>query len=163
MAKFKANISFQPVVESINRKFALRKEKCSLHNVGGRLTIQPTGYMGAGTRKHNINGYGWVKTNYFFMRKNARSTAISQDEIVARSNFTAVAKWVTVLMKNLATLTANQEKYEQCVANQYAKCQGVSAWGYAGMRSWVFAVGMAILADGDSLPQDYALPSVTVG
>lgn len=156
--KVKSNISFMPVVESISRKFALRRETCVEKKIGDKV-VAPIKYMGSGTRTVKVAGYGAVNKNYFFMRKYQRTSPISEDEQQARINFTAVSKWVTAAMKSLQSLTQNQEKWLQASEDITKKIHGVSAAGYESMRGWMFAVAMALKTDDVPLPQDYALPN----
>ena len=154
---YKANITFMPVVESINRKFALRRETCSQTEVGDKIIKSP-GYMGAGTHERLVVGYGWVKRNYFFMRKHARSTAVTDDEQLQRSYFGSVSKWNKQVWHNLSVVTANQEKWEAAKADLSKTIKGVSAKGYTGPIGWSFAIGIAIKRDDQTLPATGALP-----
>lgn len=158
MAKeFKSNITFMPVVESISRKFALRRETCSNKTVGQK-EIGPVQYMGSGARRHFVAGLGTVKRNYFFMRKYARSTPITTEEQLNRSYFELVSKWNKKVWHNLSVLTANQEKWDQAVADLSKTIKGVSAAGYNRL-GWSFAIGMKMKANDETLPDTGALPA----
>lgn len=158
MAKeLKSNISFMPVVESISRKFALRRETCSKKKIGDK-EIGPDQFMGAGVRKHFVAGLGTVKRNYFFMRKNARSTFVTDNEQLNRSYFESVSKWNKQVWKSLSVLTQNQEKWEEALADLSKTIKGVSAAGYNRI-GWSFAIGMKIKQAGETLPANYALPA----
>lgn len=150
-----SNITFLPVVETISRKFALRRETCTL-KTSQQKESHTLSYMGSGARVKMFNG-GLVTQNYFFMRKNARQTPLSTDETMNRSNFTACAKWRSALRQDLAKISANQAKYRESL-NEHKKIKGVWAGDYS-FDGFVFAVGMAILGDGGTLPQDHALPA----
>lgn len=158
MAKeFKSNITFMPVVESISRKFALRRETCSTKTIGDKI-IAPVQYMGSGARRHFVAGLGTVTKNYFFMRKFARSTFVTDDEQLNRSYFGSVSKWNKLVWKSLSVLTQNQEKWEQAVADPSLTIKGISARGY-NSHGWSFAIGMAIKKADETLPANGALPA----
>lgn len=150
-----SNITFMPVVETISRKFALRRETCTLKTSQQKET-NTFSYMGSGARVKMFNG-GLVTQNYFFMRKNARTSALSADETTNRSNFRDVAVWRSAVRQDLSKLSANQAKYRESL-NEHKTIKGVWAGDYS-MDGFIFAIGMAILADGGTLPQDHALPS----
>lgn len=141
MKKVKSNISFMPVVESINRKFALRRETCSQKFVGEKV-IDPIKYMGAGTRTKSIAGYGSVDVNYFFMRKFARASDVSADERSARLLFGTISTAVAALMKDLNQLSSMQNMWRQAIADFSKTINGVSALG-RDFRGWVWAVQYA--------------------
>lgn len=141
MKKVKSNISFMPVVESINRKFALRRETCSEKLVGEKV-IEPIKYMGAGTRTKSVAGYGSVNVNYFFMRKFARASAVTADERTARLLFGVISKAVAALMKDLNQLSLIQNMWRQAIADFSKTINGISAYG-RDFRGWVWAVQYA--------------------
>lgn len=141
MKKVKSNISFMPVVESINRKFALRRETCSEKTVGEKV-IEPIKYMGAGTRTKSIAGYGSVAVNYFWMRKFARSSAVTTEERQARLLFGVISTAVAALMKDLNQLSRMQSMWAQAIADFSKTINGISAVG-RDFRGWVWAVQYA--------------------
>lgn len=149
-----SNITFMPVVETISRKFALRRETCTL-KTSQQKESNTFSYMGSGARVKMFNG-GLVTQNYFFMRKNARSTALSADEQTNRDNFRSVAVWRKAVKGDLSKLSANQAKYRGSL-NEHKTIEGVWAGDYS-FDGFIFAVGMAILSGGGTLPQDHALP-----
>lgn len=157
--KVKSNIAFMPVVESISRKFALRRETCSTKQVGEKI-VAPVQYMGSGTRTRKIAGYGTINKNYFFMRKYGRTSPISVEEQINRTNFLKVSKWNKALWKNLTHLTETQQKWVDACEDLSLTIKGVSAAGYETPKGWSFAIGMAILAEdqGAVLP-DGQLPA----
>lgn len=150
-----SNITFMPVVETISRKFALRRETCTL-KTSQQKESNTFNYMGSGARVKMFNG-GLVTQNYFFMRKNARTSALSADETTNRSNFTAVAIWRKAVREDLSKLSSNQAKYRESL-QQNKTIEGVWAGDYS-FSGFIFAVGMAILGNGGTLPQDHALPA----
>ena len=157
--KVKSNIAFMPVVESISRKFALRRETCATKNVGDK-EIAPLQYMGSGTRTRKIAGYGTIKKNYFFMRKYPRNSIISVDEQMNRTDFLKISKWNRALWKNLQHLTENQEKWNEACEDISKTIKGVSAAGYETYRGWSFAIGMALIKDNPQYDlTNYELPA----
>ena len=150
-----SNISFMPVVETISRKFALRRETCTLKTSQQKET-NTFSYMGSGARVKMFNG-GLVTRNYFFMRKNARSSALSAAETENRDNFRSVSIWRSGVRQDLSKLSANQAKYRESL-NEHKTIKGVWAGDYS-FDGFIFAIGMAILGDGGTLPQDHALPA----
>lgn len=155
--EIKSNITFMPVVESISRKFALRRDTCATKVIGHKQ-IGPVQYMGSGARRQNIAGYGIVRNNYFFMRKFVRSTPVTSEEQLIRSYFASVSKWNKLVWKSLSVLTQNQEKWEEACADFSKTIKGVSAKGYD-YRGWSFAIGMKIKQADETLPANGALPA----
>lgn len=143
-----SNISYMPVVEHISRKFALRKETVSKKGVSN-------GYMGAGVRYKVVDGES-MKVNYFFMRKNARTSALSSGEIQAQNRFINAQKWVKAAQEDLGAITDNQIKYRECRYNG-KKIKGISAKDYS-MRGFMFAVAYKMLQNSETLPEDHILP-----
>lgn len=141
MKKVKSNISFMPVVESINRKFALRRETCSEKLIGEKV-IDPVKYMGAGTRTKSVAGYGAVSVNYFFMRKFARQSPLTADERSARILFGTISTAVAALQKDLNQLSLIQAKWREALADFSKTMNGISAYG-RDFRGWVWAVQYA--------------------
>lgn len=144
--KVKSNISFMPVVESISRKFALRRETCSTKQVGDKV-IAPVQYMGSGTRSRKIAGYGNIKKNYFFMRKYGRTGPITVKEQLHRTDFMKIAKWNKAIWKDLSVITDNQEKCQAAFEDTSLKIHGISAAGYETWKGYTFAIGMALIKD----------------
>lgn len=157
MAKKVSNITFMPVVESISRKFALRKETCSLKgNDQGQTDVVQ--YMGSGTRTKKFNGT-FVTQNYFFMRKNARLTQPSSSELDARAAFTQGNAWALAARSDLMAITANQQKFKESNASGGSKrIKGLWAGNYT-MLSWMRAIAIKMVNDGETLPQDHLLPA----
>lgn len=154
-----STIAYAPMVEQVNRKFALRKETCTTKEIGNKI-IPGVTYMGGSTRHVNINGYGPVNKQIMFFRKPFKRGPLSSSERIARANFTEVVAWTKALMGDLSTLSQNQIKYKTCVDDPSKSVAGVYAAGYEGMRGWVFAIGIQILGEGQPLPSDHVLPAV---
>ena len=166
MAKKKvSNIGFMPVVETISRKFALRRETCvdktfTKGDLGGEaeVTINGTTYMGCVGRKVYIIGEGWVTKNTFFMRKPQPARQLSAEEVQAHQNFAAGLAWANAAMIDLSVLVANQEKF-LVIRNDFTKkIGGLSAKGYSNMYGFMRAYAIHTLGQGGTLPQDHALP-----
>lgn len=157
MAKKVSNITFMPVVESISRKFALRKETCSLKGSDqGQTNV--FSYMGSGTRRKKFNGTV-ITQNYFFMRKNARLTQPSSSELDARAAFTAGHAWALAAKSDLMAITQNQIKYKESNASGGSKrIKGLWAGDYT-VFGWLCAIAIKMANAGETLPQDHILPA----
>ena len=143
-------IAFTPIVEEINRKFALRKETCSQKTVGKKILV-PKGYMGSATRTHHVAGYGAVRVPYFFFRKNPLPKTYSTAQTNVRSYFSYASKWVAAMMQDLMVVASNQAKWIAAKNDLTKTIKGVSAAGYESFRSWSFAIAFAVRQDGESL------------
>ena len=145
MAKLKANIAYIPVVESINRKFALRKNTCSINTIDGThlvLATEVNKFMGGATRTTNRAGVGTCTRNYMFFRENPRSSATTQEERDRRNLFGQIGAVVPIIFKDLSQLTRMTEMWVEALADASKACNGISAKGYT-WRGWVFAVQYA--------------------
>lgn len=159
----KGSIAFKPVVDQINRKFTPRKNVCA-NRKGGPVELIAASYMGAGTRTIGREGIGVVSKNYFFYRENPRSSAVTADEVAMRQSFTNGVKWANDAEKDLAVITANQQKMKQLAENPsaYIEVDGermyIYGYSYPGfMRAFAIKAAKAGV-----LPQDHNLPSVVV-
>lgn len=153
------NITFMPVVESISRKFALRKEKCTKTSLrDGKVVIDGISFMGAGVRQSYAAGYGSFKKNYFFMRKNPRSTPVKSAEVARRKVFGDASECVAHITTDLMQITQIYDLWEQAVANLTLKMKGISAKGY-NYRGWIFAVCYKRLQDGESISAVKTFPT----
>lgn len=155
----KGNIKFTPVVEQINRKFAVRKKTCSLGRKHGPVTKETASWMGAATTVKGRGGLGTVSKNYFVYRENARSSQPTQAEQNVQAIFTIVSVAVRSLMKNLNQISRIQAAYMEASNDLRKTMNGVSAEGYT-FKGWVFAVQFAgKYADGEydvnMFPQDF--------
>lgn len=170
MAKRFSTIGFNPMVESINRKFARRIDTVTpkkyrkgggFTGMGSDLEVVPGHtYMGASSRIVNVIGVGSVQKNIMFFRKPwERTTPLSNDETEARTNFGVAAHWVKMAAKNLSVIAQNRQKFNQAKEDFSLKISGVNAFGYTTMRGWMFAIAVATLQEGGSLSQDGALPA----
>lgn len=143
-----SNITFMPVVESISRKFALRKEVCTQN--------LPISYMGSGCRKKRVNGTS-VKQNYFFMRKNPRVSQPSSSELDMREYFQSAVRWANAAYKDLNAIDHNQEAFLES-NNTHKTIKGCWAGNYY-MKGWLTAIAIKILKAGETLPQNHQVPA----
>ena len=153
MATFlKARVNFDPVIESISRKFVPVKEKCQTARTAGPVKVEPKGWMGGGVRTTVRAGLGACKRNYLVVRENARKSMPSNDELAKRLLFKQVSAAVSALMKNLTQLSyinvmwaggeAGGTDYEGALNNPNIAINGITSNGYT-LRGWVFAVQYA--------------------
>ena len=152
-----SNISFMPVVEHISRKFALRKETCGVKGYRKGRIVASSGFMGAGVRTKRIDGQ-LVQTNFFWMRKNGRSTPISIAESTARNNFALAQKWTKDAVEDLSAIVTNQQKWRESLQTG-KEIKGYAAGDYYSMRGWMSAIATTMLKDGETLPTDHILPA----
>ena len=155
-----SNISYMPVVESINRKFALRKETLNpvwyrRHTATTQTVKVISGYMGGASRTARVNDQ-LVRVNYFWMRKNARSTPISMEEQKARNNFTKAVKSAQATLMNLAVLTIIQSDFtgHNLPAHTAVRTrEGVFSGDYNTMRGWIVAIRLVQIAKGEEITE----------
>ena len=132
----KGTVVYMPVVDQINRKFALRKTKCV--KVEGRVNLEANRFMGGMTTERYLPGYGIVRKNSLFFRVNPRSTEPSEDERLLRLHFSQGVKAGNRLLKDLSVITRYTEMYDQASDDFTKKVFGVSAKGYD-YRGWMIA------------------------
>ena len=95
--------------------------------------------------------------NYLFLRQNARTTPLSEDELVVRENFRSASRWVKDAMEDLSVVTGNQQKFLTS-KTENKRVKGVSAIDY-GMRGWMFAIAMKMLGNDETLPTNHQIPA----
>lgn len=149
--KIKSNITYQPVVESINRKFVPKAETCHnsspAGNSAGPVKYESTGWMGGATRMSSRAGLGQCSRNYCVIRANARTTPYSANEIANHERFDTIQAAVRVIIHDLAQITRIQEMWATAVTNPTSKSiNGIFAYGYT-FKGWVFAVQYAGLKE----------------
>ena len=155
MAKKLSNITFMPVVETISRKFARRRETCSKKtNQQGEVSV--FSYMGSGTRQKRFNG-GLVNQNYFFMRKIARSTEPSSSEMAVRAAFTEGVLWAKAAAADLSALSHNQAAWAES-SKTGKTIKGVWAGDYS-YTGYLRAVAIKMAYAGETLPVNHQLPA----
>lgn len=140
--RLKANISYKPFVEEVNRKFVPKKETCSSGKEAGPVNVMTNGWMGAGCRNSYRGGLGASKRNYMVIRSNARTTPLSEDEQIARSRFSKAVSGVKAIYGDLSQISRVQQMCDVAFADSSKEVNGVSAYGYT-RKGWVMAVQYA--------------------
>lgn len=139
-------IKYAYFVESVSRKFTLRKNKCSQNNSYGNFTAEPARFMGGAVRHNTRFGYGAEQKNYMFLRFNPRTTPVTGDERTLRNYFALASKLANKWRKDLTTIGTIMQAWED---PSNGSAQGVHKSGYT-FRGWLFAVGYAVAANGGS-------------
>lgn len=137
----KSNIQYAYFVESVSRKFTLKKNTCSNKDAAPisstlKLKLQPTRYMGGQVRTTERYGLGAVQKNVMFLRMNPRKSAITADEQAARLNFAAAVAKRKAWKGSLQTVTAIRQDWDNPAVVSRG---GVQKKGYT-INGWVFAV-----------------------
>lgn len=161
MAKvYKNNLELAYPIESVSRKFALRRETAgdkSVSNAGNgtkSVNIPSTKFMGGMVRYRKVMT-GIDKVEQFpqqllFVKKYGRSSALKTDEIAARNLFSIVSAGVAVIMKDLMQISFVQQSWDRALTDKNYKPNGVSRIGYGTIRDWVFAVQYAGRKESDA-------------
>lgn len=154
MAQFlKSNISFDPVVESINRKFVKKSIKCKdvSGNLGrvGPVFVEAVSYMGGATRTSSRGVLGNCKRNYVFFRDGYRTTAITPAEQARQLNFAKAAAGRNAIFMDLSQVTRLYEMIAEAKNDPSKTVNGVSMRGYTA-RGWVMAAQYAGLVNSSS-------------
>ncbi len=129
----KATIGYIPTVESINRKFALRREKI---NHG---EASPKCYLGGMTRTIYRAGQGTIAKNFLFMRKHAINVPPTAEQLEIKQLFTLTTKSVSFIMKDISQLTSVKNLWLQAKENPALLIKGISAYGKT-YRGWIWSV-----------------------
>ena len=152
-----SNIGYAYPVESVSRKFALRKEKL------GIVTYRPgtgakmiSAYMGGSVRKVRVDG-AVVDRNVFWIRKGYRNTPKTQREHQIKAAFIAGTTWVREANQDLSAITPNQMKWSESLRTGKT-IQGVSAKYYTYFNGWMNAIAIKMKLAGETLPSDHLLP-----
>lgn len=168
-----SNISFDPVVQQINRKFATRKTTCTnkyyvkgdSNGAGDQPTpsasnvvIPGTRYMGAYGRTVRITGVGLVQKNTFFMRNPMQAAQPSANAMAARARFAQAAIWTNAGWDDLAAFNVNQKRFVDSKDDKSKTIAGKANVGYQSMRGYIRGMAYAILASGSELPTNHQLP-----
>lgn len=140
--KLKANVQYQPIVESVSRKFVPKKVTCCAPKGAGPVSIESTPWMGGGVRTTARAGLGGCTKNYLIIRTMGRSTALTSKEMNARTAFEMAAKGRNSILMNLNQITRVQQMFLQARADLNKKVNGKSAYGYT-FKGWIFAVQYA--------------------
>lgn len=147
--RLKANISYQPVVEEISRKFVPRKETCAEGGAAGPVSVMTTGWMGGAVKTAGRAGLGVTKRNFLVVRANARTTQPSADELAARALFKQCSLAANSLAHNLTQLSRIQQLWMEADGSMTKTINGVSSYGYT-FKGWIFAVQYAGKKDNPS-------------
>lgn len=150
---YKNNLVLAYPIESVSRKFALRRETAGEKSVSDAgdgsksVEIPSTKFMGGMVRKRSVmTGTGKIEQfaqQCLFVKKYGRSTALSTDEVKARNMFADVSAGVAHIMKDLMQISYVQQQWFAALNNPNIKPNGVSRKGYGTIRDWVFAVQYA--------------------
>lgn len=147
--RLKSNIAYKPMVEEVSRKFVPRKETCAAGGAAGPVTIESTGWMGGAVKTLGRAGLGITKRNFLVVRQNARSSAVTADELEARALFKQVNAAAYSITHDLQQISRVQQMFIQAGEDKTKLCNGISAYGYT-MKGWVFAVQYAGKKDNPS-------------
>lgn len=158
MAKRFSTIGLSPMVESVNRKFARRIDTSYNKRVpkgldgNNNISIPGNTFMGCSTRDVNIIGVGNVKKHIMFFHRPMNEPVLTSSQLTNRTNFSDVSQWEVERVKDLSVISNDRQKFLEAKADFSKRIKGVSAYGYEGMRGWLFAIGMAYKKAGDDLP-----------
>lgn len=137
--KLKANITYQPIVESVSRKFVPKKETCSAGVEAGPVVTMAAGWMGGAVRTSGRGGLGACSKNYLVIRSNARQSEASAAELENRVLFQVARAGAQTCLMDVSQVTNIQQLYKAASEDKNKVINGVSAYGYT-YRGWVFAV-----------------------
>ncbi len=147
--KLLGSVAYQPVVETVSRKFTTRKNvahAASAPGSTGRIKFAANGWMGGMVRRYNLPGIGECFKNCLVIRESGRTSAVKPAEIQLRALFASVARGKNHILHDLMQLTQVQTLYNQARDTagtvDAKKINGVSAYGYT-LSGWVFAVQYA--------------------
>ena len=153
-------------VEQISRKFVPRHmtSRAAFTN-GSNATLGP-GYIlpkvkwfGAAVQERKVQGYGAVTKNIFVCRQFGRQSLPQAAELSNRGNFAQAKAWVDVAFKDLMAQATNINRWMDAISDLNKTIEDVSARGYQTPRGWAFAIAMALLKAGITLPADHILPA----
>lgn len=140
----KGTISYDPVVEQINRKFVPRAVKCG--NIyalqHGPVMLETARYMGGATKRETRGGIGACRKNYVFFRQNAITKAPSANQTSAKTLFTQAVRGAKHCLQDLNQLTRIQAAWMRVKDDTSILLNGVSSNGYT-FKGWVMAVQYA--------------------
>lgn len=158
-----SKIGYMNPVEQISRKFVPRHmtsraaQSSSLPGPG--YILPKVKWFGAAVQERKVQGYGTVTKNIFVCRQYSRESLPKAPELMNRGNFAVAQKWTTLAFKDLMAQGTNIQRWLDAINDFSKTIEGVSAKGYQSTRGWVFAVAMAILGGGGTLPADHILPA----
>ena len=145
MAKaYKNNLVLAYPIESVSRKFALRRETAGEKSVSDAgdgsksVEIPSTKFMGGMVRMRRVmTGVGKIEQfpqQLLFVKKYGRSTGLNTDEVRNRNYYLMQISYV-------------QQQWMKALNDPNVHPNGVSRKGYGSIRDWVFAVQYAGLKD----------------
>lgn len=160
---YKNNLVLAYPIESVSRKFALRRETAGAKEVttetSKKIEIPATKFMGGMVRRRSVmTGTGKIEQfaqQSLFVKKYGRSTPVGADEIKARSNFAKVSKAVAGLRVNLTQMSYIQQQWERALTDPNIQPNGVGRIGYGNLWDWVFGVQYAGLKADQSYNVDH--------
>lgn len=155
-----STIGYVLPVESISRKFALRKEKAGLMSVktgSSTSVVGPVKFFGGSARKYYRAGSGLVSTNVLFLRKNRSLVAPTAEVLEARQWFAASSRWAAAARKDLSAITHNQQVFVELEQNPSMTCGGLHASGY-NYSTFLFAYAYAQYKSGSTPAGNHQLP-----
>lgn len=157
---YKNNLQLSYPIESVSRKFALRRETAGNKSVSDAgngtksVNIPSTKFMGGMVRYRKVmtgeNKIEQFPQQLLFVKKYGRSSALKTDEIAARNLFAIVSAGVAVIMKDLMQISFVQQSWDRALTDKNYKPNGVSRIGYDTIRDWVFAVQYAGRKESDA-------------
>lgn len=150
---YKNNLVLAYPIESVSRKFALRRETAGEKKVtdagDGTKTVKipATKFMGGMVRHRSVmTGTGKIEQfaqQSLFVKKYGRSTPVGANEVKARSNFAKVSTAVAGLRVNLTQMSYIQTQWKNALTDPNVQPNGVGRIGYGNLWDWVFAVQYA--------------------
>lgn len=166
MAKaYKNNLVLSYPIESVSRKFALRRETAgekTITNAGGgakSVEIPSTKFMGGMVRMRRVmTGTGKIEQfpqQLLFVKKYGRSTGVSTEEVAARNLFSKASKGASVILKDLMQISYVQAQWIAALNDQNVHPNGVGRKGYSNIRDWVMAVQYAGLKADDQYNENH--------
>lgn len=151
------NIGYAYPVESVSRKFALRKEKLGLQPYRNGLQAKTIpAYMGGSVRKVRVDG-ALINRNIFWVRKGYRTTLKTQRENQIKAAFIRGTEWMREAQHDLGAITTNQLKWAESLRTG-SEIKGYSARNYTYMNGWMSAIAIKMVLDGETLPANHILP-----
>lgn len=147
-----------PAVERVSRKFVPRHIKCTNFGEAKSGKLPVARYMGGASTQGYVIGHGSFIKNYMFFRQFARTTQPNAQELANRERFTEANAWQRAAYKDLNAISVNQLRFIEATKDGSKTIEGVSAFGYTGMRGWMRGVAYALLKAGKELPANHILP-----
>ena len=152
-----SNIGYAFPVESVSRKFALRKEKLGVVTYRPGIGVKMIrAYMGGSVRKVRVDG-ALVDRNVFWIRKGYRTTPKTQREYQIKNAFIQGTAWMREAQHDLSAITTNQLKWIES-KNTGKTIKGVSAKYYTSMDGWMSAIAIKMKLADETLPTNHLLP-----